>query len=61
MTFAKFSMMNFMTWSEVVFSFTMTPAVVVTSVIIGVVMGLLGGIIPAARAARLKPIDALRA
>jgi putative ABC transport system permease protein len=59
-TFAKFSMMNFMTWSEVVFSFTLTPGVVVTAVLVGGVMGLVGGIIPAARAARLSPIDAMR-
>ncbi len=60
-TFIKFSMMNFSTWSEVVFSFTMTSQVVVTAIIFGVIMGLLGGLIPAIRAARLKPIDALRA
>jgi putative ABC transport system permease protein len=61
MTFGEFSMMNFATWSEIVFSFTMTSDVIVNAVVVGVVMGLLGGIIPAARAARLKPIDALRA
>jgi putative ABC transport system permease protein len=59
-TFGKFSMMNFATWSEIVFSFNMTPKIVLTSVIVGGVTGLIGGIIPAARAARLKPIDALR-
>jgi putative ABC transport system permease protein len=59
-SFAKFSMMNFATWSEIVFSFTMTPRILVTSVIVGGITGLIGGIIPAARAARLKPIDALR-
>jgi len=60
MSFVKFSMMNFATWSEVVFTFQMTPGVVITSVLVGAITGLIGGIIPAARAARLKPIDALR-
>jgi putative ABC transport system permease protein len=60
MSFVKFSMMNFATWSEIVFSFKMGPDIIVTSVIVGGVTGLIGGILPAWRAAKLKPIDALR-
>jgi putative ABC transport system permease protein len=60
MSFVKFSMMNFATWSEIVFSFNMAPSVIITSVIVGGVTGLIGGILPAWRAAKLKPIDALR-
>jgi len=60
LSFVRFSMMNFATWSEVVFSFTMTPNVVVTAVLIGAITGLVGGFLPAVRAARMKPIDALR-
>ena len=61
LTFVEFSMVNFVTWSEIVFTFELTGSVAVTSVIIGAVMGLLGGIVPAARAARMSPIEAMRA
>jgi len=61
MSFVRFSMVNFSTWSEVVFTFQMTGGVIRTAIVVGAVMGLLGGIIPAFRASRLRPIDALRA
>ena len=60
MSFVQFSMMNFATWSEVVFTFDITPGVVFTAVIVGALTGLVGGFIPAVRAARMRPIDALR-
>jgi putative ABC transport system permease protein len=61
LTFKKIAMMNFATWSEIVFSFSFTPGVVFTAIIVGGIAGLIGGILPAWRAAKLKPIDALRA
>jgi putative ABC transport system permease protein len=61
MSFVEFSVINWASWSEIVFKFRMTPDVIVTAVIVGGFTGLLGGIIPAIRASRLKPIDALRA
>src|SRR5688500_15152180 len=51
MSFVKFSMMNFATWSEVVFSFTPTPQILLASVLAGGIMGVLGGFMPALRAA----------
>lgn len=60
MTFATFSMMNFVTWSEVVFSFNLTPGIVVTAAVVGLIMGVLGGFIPAASAARTRPVEAMR-
>lgn len=60
MSFVKFSMMNFATFSEVVFSFHPTPSILVTSLVFGGAMGLLGGILPAIRAARTSPIEAMR-
>jgi putative ABC transport system permease protein len=60
MSFVEFSVINWASWSEIVFKFQMDSGVVVTSVIVGGLTGLFGGIIPAFRASRLKPIDALR-
>jgi len=60
MTWVEFSMMNFATWSEVVFSFEPTVRIVVTALIGGGVMGILGGFLPAVRAARTSPLVAMR-
>jgi len=60
MGFVKIGMMNQATWSEMVFSFDPTPDIVIGSVIAGAVMGILGGFLPAARAARVSPIAAMR-
>lgn len=55
------SMTNFSTWSEIVFRLSATPQILVTAVVVGAVMGLLGGLFPAIRAARMSPITAMRA
>lgn len=60
MSFVKFSMMNFATFSEVVFSFDPTLEILGTSLLFGGVMGLVGGLLPAVRAARTSPIEAMR-
>jgi putative ABC transport system permease protein len=60
MSLVKFSMMNFATFSEIVFSFDPTPSILGTSLLFGGAMGLLGGILPAVRAARTSPIEAMR-
>ena len=52
--------MNFRTFSEVLFNFRMTPPLIVGGLVFALAMGLLGGFFPAARAARLKIINALR-
>jgi len=57
----EFSMMNFQSWSEISFSFSLSPSVAITSAVVGVGMGFFGGILPALRAAYLKPILAMRA
>jgi putative ABC transport system permease protein len=51
---------NAVTFSEVVFSLRMTPAVILTAILFGVVMGLFGGFAPAWHAARQDIIAALR-
>lgn len=60
MKFVKFSMMNFASWSEVVFSFEPTPQVILTALAFAAAMGLFGGFFPALRAARVSPIQAMR-
>ncbi len=51
---------NQVTFSEVVFSLRMTPAVVVAAIIFGLIMGLVGGMAPAWHAARQNILNALR-
>ncbi len=60
LSFVKFSMMNFASWSEVTFSFNPTPEILVFAVIFGGIMGIIGGFFPAVRAARVPPIAAMR-
>jgi putative ABC transport system permease protein len=55
------STMNWNTFAELAFGFTLTPGIVMWSLAFSLVMGLLGGVLPAARAARLGIVDALRA
>jgi putative ABC transport system permease protein len=57
----KFSMMNFATWQEISFSFDPDPALIATSLVMGAVMGFFGGLLPAIRAARMSPLQAMRA
>ena len=52
---------NFQTFAEIAFSFTLTPRIVIVSLIFALGMGFVGGFLPAARAARMKIVDALRA
>jgi putative ABC transport system permease protein len=61
LSMVQFSVINWATWSEVRFKFQMTPGIIIAAVVAGGLTGLLGGIIPAARAALLRPIDAFRA
>ncbi|MCI0628971.1 MAG: ABC transporter permease [Acidobacteria bacterium] len=51
---------NFATFSELAFRFALSPAIVLQSIVFAMVMGLLGGFLPAARAARQDIIRALR-
>jgi len=54
------STMNFQTFSELAFSFTLTPTIVYQSLLFALIMGFVGGVLPAVRAARMQIVDALR-
>ena len=60
LSFARVSMMNFSTWQEVSFSFSPTPGLLLGSLAAGAMMGILGGFLPALKAARTSPIEAMR-
>ena len=60
MTFVHFAVMNQASWSEVVFSFEPTPPIVLSALGFATAIGIFGGLFPAARAARVRPLDALR-
>lgn len=55
------STMNWQSFSELAFSFTLTPDIAAKTLLFSLVMGVVGGFLPAIRAARLKIVDALRA
>jgi len=61
MQFISISTVNFQTFSELAFKFTLTPFIIAQSMIFSLMMGLIGGVLPALRASRLKIVDALRA
>jgi ABC-type antimicrobial peptide transport system permease subunit len=61
MQFFTVSTMNFQTFAELAFSFTLTAGIAVKSLLFALFMGLVGGFLPAVRAARMQIVDALRA
>ena len=54
------STMNWQTFSELSFRFTLTWSIVLNALAFAMIMGLLGGLLPAIRAARLNIVTALR-
>ena len=56
----SFSMMNQASWSEVVFRFEPTPRILLVAIGAAALMGILGGLLPAVRAARISPTAAMR-
>ncbi|MBL8416017.1 MAG: ABC transporter permease [Propionivibrio sp.] len=55
------STMNWQSFSELAFSFTLNAEIVAKSLAFALLMGLIGGFLPATRAARMNIVDALRA
>ena len=54
------STMNFQTFSQVAFAFRVTPSLLALGLVWSLAMGLIGGLLPAVRAARLPISKALR-
>ena len=52
--------MNWQSFSQVAFAFAVTPALLLRGLVYAAIMGLLGGLLPAIRAARLPVVSALR-
>ncbi len=54
------STMNFQSFAELAFGFAMTPGIILKTLLFSLLMGLIGGFLPAARAARMNIVTALR-
>ena len=52
---------NFQTFAELAFRFVLTPTIAWQALAFALAMGVVGGFIPAWRAARLQIVDCLRA
>lgn len=61
MQFISFSTTNFQSFSELAFGFRLNLAIALKTLLFALLMGLLGGFLPALRAARLQIVEALRA
>jgi putative ABC transport system permease protein len=59
--FFKISTLNFGSFSELEFSFSLSPDIIISTMIFALGMGLIGGFLPAVRASRMNIINALRA
>ncbi len=56
----EISTSNFDTFAELAFGFHLTPGIAIGALLFAVIMGVVGGFLPAVRAARFKIINALR-
>jgi putative ABC transport system permease protein len=61
LNFYTLSTLNWSSFAEITFRFSLTPGIILESLIFGVGMGLLGGLLPALKAARMPVLEALRA
>jgi ABC-type antimicrobial peptide transport system permease subunit len=58
--FFSISTLNYNSFSDITFSFALSPSIIISCIIFAVVMGLVGGFLPAVRASRLNIVNALR-
>jgi putative ABC transport system permease protein len=55
------STLNFQTFSQLTFAFTVSPRVFLSGVVYALALGLIGGLLPGIRAARMSVVEGLRA
>lgn len=58
--FFSISTLNWNSFAELAFSFSLSPSIVVSALIFAIFMGILGGFLPSVRASRLNIVSALR-
>jgi putative ABC transport system permease protein len=56
-----FSMLNFTSFSQLSFGFSLSTSIAASTMLFAAIMGVVGGLLPAVRAARLDIVTALRA
>lgn len=61
MQFVTISTTNWQTFSEIAFNFALSQDIIIKSLLFALGMGLVGGLLPALRAARMNIVEALRA
>jgi putative ABC transport system permease protein len=61
MQMVSISTTNFGSFSELAFGFSLTPEIIFQTLLFSLIMGLVGGFLPAVRASRLNIVNALRA
>jgi putative ABC transport system permease protein len=59
--FFNISTLNFGSFAELSFNFSLSLSIIISSLIFAVLMGIIGGFLPSVRAARLNIVNALRA
>jgi ABC-type antimicrobial peptide transport system permease subunit len=60
LSFVRISTLNFSSFSEIAFSFSLSPQIIISSLAFALIMGFIGGFLPSIRAARLNIVNALR-
>ena len=60
MQFITISTLNFQTFSELAFQFSLTPGIIFGSLGFSLAMGLAGGVLPAVRASRMNIVESIR-
>lgn len=60
MGWVELSLTNAKNFSEITFRLEPTPRILASAVLVGGIMGVVGGLFPALRAASISPLDALR-
>ncbi|MBK6681211.1 MAG: ABC transporter permease [Ignavibacteriales bacterium] len=60
LSFVQISTLNFSSFSEIAFRFSLSPQIIISSLIFALFMGFIGGFLPSIRAARLNIVNALR-